>query len=56
MSAIESKLRGFLVGLDQELFDYIVGVLDDMPASELRSAEAVADAIGPFLLDSAFCG
>ena len=56
MSTIEPKLREILVGLDDELLTYIASVVDDMPASEVNSPGAMGDAIGPFLLDSGFCG
>lgn len=54
-TTIEKKLRDLLSGLDEDILSYVVSVLEDMPAKDLLNPTTVAEAVGPFLLDSGHC-
>lgn len=47
-------LNSQLVGLDEDIVNYLIGAVDGMSVAERKSNQALFDTISPFLIDSGF--
>eukprot|EP01041_Mallomonas_annulata_P013718 gene13718-29174_t len=50
--SVSSVLSTYIVGLDNDLFEYVTSVVEDMSAEERKNHNSLNEIISPFLVDS----
>jgi ATP-binding cassette subfamily F protein 3 len=55
MDSVQDILRQHLAGLDTDILDYLISIIDNMTGSERKNPSTLEEVILPFLVDTEYC-